>query len=204
MPAERRKEESDMITDNLCATLRVWAGPAQDRLAADDTRTPVPWIIACWEDGAGQIATSLLPAATAALQDHLGQIGPGSEQTVPTDWLKAASDSTAFMSDIVMGEPRHLAGIGLVTRTTAVTGQDATRIQIAAARGTAFTYERQDGGCEARLRFDVGDPLWWDHQAVLAPLERYRAAATGWPPVLPEAKPARPEAPRAHAGPGVG
>lgn len=194
-----------MITDNLCATLRIWAGPAQDRLVADDTRTRVPWIIACWEDGAGQIATSLLPAATDALQDHLGQVGPAPEQEVlPTGWLKSASDFTAFMSDIVMGDPWHLAGIGLITRTTAATGQRAMRIQIAADRGTAFTYERHDGGSEARLRFDVGDPLWWDQQAVLEPLERYRAAATGWPPVLPEADPARPEPSRAHAGPGVG
>ncbi|MDA1359797.1 hypothetical protein O1R50_09195 [Glycomyces luteolus] len=192
-----------MITDNLCTALRIWTGPAQDRLAADDTRTRVPGIIACWEDGAGQISTSLLPTATAALQAHLGHADLDPEQrALPTDWPKAASDFTALMRDIVMGEPWYLAGIGLVTRTTAATGQHTMCIQIAADRGTAFTYERHDSGSETRLRFDVGDPLWWDQQAVLEPLERYRAAATGWPPVLPEADPAHTEPPRAHAGPG--
>lgn len=191
-----------MITHNLCAALRIWAGPARDRLTADDPQTRVPWVIACWEDAVGQISTTLLREATTALRGRRSEMDFDSDQlALPADWLKAASDFTARVRDIVIGKPEYLAGIGLITRTTTTTGQRAMRVQIATASGDAFTFEHGDDGGEARLRCKAGDPLWWDQQAVLEPLERYRAAVTGWLPVLPDngATPARSDSPSAEA-----
>jgi hypothetical protein len=175
-----------MHTQTLKAALRAWAGPARDRLGQIAPAHRVPWIIACWETAGGRITVTVLEAATAALHARLNVAEPDpTTHALGAGWLEAAAAFDARMGDLACGEPRYLAGIGLLTRESSATGHGVMRAHVATGTGGAVVYERHDGGTEASMRLDTAGPLWWDADQVLIPLERYRALATGDRPHLP-------------------
>lgn len=175
-----------MHTQTLKTALRVWAGPARDRLVAADPDARLPWIVACWETAGGRIVVTVMEKATAQLHHRLGRATAGSvEAAIGAGWLEAATAFDARMSDLASGEPAYLAGIGLLTREPSPTGRSMMRAHVATGAGGAVVYELHDGGAEASVRLDTAGPLWWDCKQLLIPLERYRAAVTGDRPYLP-------------------
>jgi hypothetical protein len=173
-----------MDSNPLANALRLWAESAPDSLF-----TGSDWIIACWQARDGRLAVSGLLAATYSLDPDAEATAPAfTRPQVPDAWLGYALDFDGRVFDLVTKRPAssgHLAGVGLVkakpgTRDDAVvlawmaTGEAAIRVEL-------HRYADAVGRCE------VGDPLWWDQQDLFEPLERYRAAACGWPPALPTA-----------------
>ncbi|MCH7230001.1 hypothetical protein L0U85_03875 [Glycomyces sp. L485] len=175
-----------MHTQTLKTVLRAWAGPTRDRLSASDPARRTTWIIACWETAGGRITTTVLEAATAELHDRFDEAAPGSaEDAVGAGWLEAATAFDARMSDLASGEPRYLAGIGLLTREPSSTGREAMRAVIATGERGAVVYEHRDGGVEASVRCDSAGSVWRDMEHLLIPLECYRALVSGDRPRLP-------------------
>lgn len=179
-----------MHTDTLMTALYEWTGPARDRLAIDDPEARPPWIIACWEDADSTAAVSVLASATAALHHGYDKTDWHSAMPLPDGWLEAAVSSDTHMRDLTTGPTRYLAGVGLLTSEITGDGHWGMRARIAMNDG-AFVYEHRDDGphtarTEARLRIGLGDPIWWDEQSMLEPLERYRSTVTGGQPHLPE------------------
>ncbi|GAB4001579.1 hypothetical protein GCM10029992_37490 [Glycomyces albus] len=158
----------------------------RDRLSATDPAHHTPWIIACWETAGGRITVTVFEAATAELHDRLEQAASdAAEDAIGAGWLEAATGFEVRMSDLAYGEPRYLAGIGLLTREPSPTRRGAMRAVIATGAGGAVVYEHHNGGTEASMRLDTAGSLWWDCEQVLIPLERYRALVTGDRPRLP-------------------
>ncbi|MEU6858493.1 hypothetical protein AB0B28_06430 [Glycomyces sp. NPDC046736] len=172
-----------MNHDRLATALRAWADSAPVSLF-DGSR----WIIACWQDPKGHLTASSLLTAS----NHLS--GAGDEETaavvpdapIPARWLKSALDFDGRIFDLTVTRPSGphlLAGVGLAAATPGPRENAIVHVWIAAASAaiSAELHRRNT----AIGRCQVGDPLWWDRRKLFEPLERFRAAATGWPPILP-------------------
>jgi hypothetical protein len=187
---------NDAIVQGLNALVGPTLGPAAARSGGG-----LPRLFACWEAPTGYAVCKFLPAATRALFtavfgrgvfgiDELASFG------VPEAWLpKALLGPVSEWGD---GSADPLVGVGLVAAPGAAVDDEDRTAWMALPGGSALRWERTrrpvavlPGGLvefavqNACGRIETGTPLWWEAEGLLVPLERFRAAIGGWPPVLP-------------------
>ncbi|MEU6246126.1 hypothetical protein [Glycomyces sp. NPDC047010] len=165
----------------------------------------LPRLFACWEAPAAFAVCKFLPAATHAMfQAVFGRGVFGFDELVasgvPDAWLpKALAGPVSEWSD---GSADPLVGVGLVGTPGTALNCETRSAWMALAEGAALRWEhthhpatnRPSGFIECTAqdacgRVEANTPLWWEAEGILAPLERFRAAISGWPPVLPDNRP---------------
>lgn len=186
---------NDAIAQGLNHLVEPTLGPAAAR-----TGGGLPRLFACWEAPAGFAVCKFLPAATNAMFravfgrgvfgiDELAAFG------VPDAWLPRALEGP--LSEWGDGSADPLLGVGLVAAPGDAVDDQARTAWMALPEGAALRWERRPlasllGGfvefaaLDACERIEIDTPLWWEAEGLLAPLERFRAAISGWPPVLPD------------------
>ncbi|MCC3762576.1 hypothetical protein K3N28_05770 [Glycomyces sp. TRM65418] len=178
-----------MHSDDLPTALRAWFAATADHLHRGR------WIIACWQTPQGRLTVAELPEATACLDDLDGCI-IAPDEPLPAAWLTEALDFHLRMCDHVPARPTGpfgLVGVGLAVTKPAFKPEPELEPDAWEAATEHAWIVSDDGAFTVELylhaaavgRCEVGDPLWWDRQELFEPLERYRAAITGWPPILP-------------------
>ncbi|MCD0444291.1 hypothetical protein LO763_11725 [Glycomyces sp. A-F 0318] len=173
-----------MNHDHLTTALRIWAAAAPDSLYSGSR-----WIFACWQEPDGSLTVSALFAASDCLDAATyDEDDARPDAPIPAPWVEFALDVDGLVFDLVTerpGRPCLLAGVGVAAAARPGPREDANVHAWMATGKAAIAVELHRHGA-AVGQCEVGDPLWWDRQELFEPLERFRAAATGWPPALPE------------------
>lgn len=188
---------NDAIAQGLSALIDPTLG-----YAASHDGGGLPRLFACWEAQAGFAVCKFLPTATNAMfRAVFGRGVFGFDDLVcyglPDTWLsKVLAGPVSEWGD---GSADPLLGVGLVGSPSTAVDCETRTAWMALPEGRALRWERTcrptaigAGGLVAVsaqdvcARVETDTPLWWEAAGLLAPLERFRAAISGWPPVLPE------------------